>query len=229
MARLIDAQVVPFARTLPAAIQVADVTLAAPADMLVVGQAAMFTVQFAASDPTLRYRVNFGDGSPPSDWSDTPDAVGSYAAAGNYQAHGEIGRVSADGVTLVASSPPVVVAIVVPAPPLTLPPPGPQPGGGPAGGAVPPRPSPPPTVWWWPYVLVGLVAVLVVYSARHLMASPRPTFELHRDAGAARVADGPHAVRIRLEVRLHPGVDRGRHRVTVDGEELVTLVRRSHG
>ena len=200
-----DGANIPWDRSDPVSLQVAEVTLDAPASLRS-DQTGTFTVQFPANDRTLRYRVNFADDSA-SEWSTESIFTHTYAAAGTYQPFAEIGRMTDAGVTRVAASAlrSLTVAVAIP-----VPTPGPIGGrGGGADGAV----NGGGVVdgggeWdWLPYVAVALVAALLGYGAKQALFVPQPTFTPHRGQSDSQIESADGGVNLELEVHLHREVD----------------------
>jgi PKD repeat protein len=189
----------------PVSLQVAEVTLDAPASLRS-DQTGTFTVQFPANDPALRYRVNFADDSA-SEWSTESIFTHTYAAAGTYQPFAEIGRMTDAGVTRVAASALRSLTVAVAIPVVT---PGPiggsgggadgDAGGGGGGDGDGDRD-------WLPYVAVALVAALLGYGAKQALFVPQPTFTPHRGQSDSQIESADGGVNLELEVRLHREVD----------------------
>ena len=198
----------------PISLQVAEVTLDAPAS-LTSNDEGMFTVQFPGDDPALRYRVNFADGSA-SDWSASPTSTHSYTAAGTYQPFAEIGRVTDAGVTQVAASARRSLAVAAAA--VVIPNPPPIDDSIDSGGSD----------WGWlPYVAIVLVAALLGYGAKQAFFVPRPTFTPHRGQADSQIESADGGVNLELEVRLHREVDAVQATVSVPSGRLISLPRRS--
>ena len=189
----------------PVSLQVAEVTLDAPASLRS-DQTGTFTVQFPANDPALRYRVNFADDSA-SEWSTESIFTHTYAAAGTYQPFAEIGRMTDAGVTRVAASALRGLTVAVAIPVVT---PGPSGGsgggadGGAGGGGGGDGDG---DRDWLPYVAVALVAALLGYGAKQAFFVPQPTFTPHRGQSDSQIESADGGVNLELEVRLHREVD----------------------
>ena len=187
----------------PVSLQVADVTLDAPAS-LTSDQTGTFTVQFPATDRALRYRVNFADDSA-SEWSIESIFTHTYSAAGTYQPFAEIGRVTDAGVTRVAASALRSLTVAVAVPVVV---PGPVSGNGRGADGVVDSADAGGGEWdWLPYVAVALVAALLGYGAKQAFFVPRPTFTPHRGQSDSQIESADGGVNLELEVRLHREVD----------------------
>jgi len=68
------------------------------------GLPVLFNAKLGSANAKTRYRFNFGDGSPPSEWTDTPAAPHIYSLAGDYPAFVQVGSSSNTPITPVASS-----------------------------------------------------------------------------------------------------------------------------
>jgi PKD repeat protein len=202
-----DGENVSWDKSEPVSLQVADVTLDAP-ESLMSNEAGMFTVQFPGSDPALRYRVNFADGST-SEWDSSRTFRHAYAAARTYEPFGEIGRVTDAGVTRVAASARrslavAAAAVVIP----NLPPDDSRDSGGSDWG-------------WLPYVAIVLVAALLGYGAKQAFFVPRPTFTPHRGQTDSQIETPDGGIDLELEVRLHRELDAMQTTVSVPGGQLI--------
>jgi hypothetical protein len=195
----------------PVSLQVAEVTLDAPPS-LTSTEAGTFTVQFPGN-PALRYRVNFADDSV-SEWSASPIATHTYAAAGIYQPFAEIGRVTDAGVTRVAASAPRGLTVALGAVQVI---PDPRVDDGPGSGRRD-RGSD----WaWLPYVAIALAAGLLGYGARQAFFVPRPTLTPHRGQIDSQIESPDGGVSLELEVRLHREVDAVQTTLNVPGGRLI--------
>ena len=212
-----------------AAVTVVDIDLSATPTSPRAGERVRLTTQFQSSDPNIRYRFNFGDGSS-SNWSTTPQASYTYSAAGKFPAYAEVGRSSTGApegavVSITQSSAtPILVAAVAPQEQ-------PAPSQDPAVGTSPTPVVPePPTTPWVAYAIVALSTLGALgYGVKHWLFSSRPTLEVHQDADRARLADKPPALEIQLQVRLHRPVGDGELRVRDGKDGLITVIRRTHG
>jgi PKD repeat protein len=203
-----DGEIFPAGKTAPTSVQVAQAALGVTnAGSLT--DATRFTVRFPSQDPALRYRVNFGDNSLPSEWSVNSDSVHAYQAAGTYQPFAEIGRATAAGVTLVAASAPVALQIVQ-SPIIFIPPKG-------DGGSA---------LDWLPYLLVGLVFVAAGYGVKQIVLSPHPSFSAHRGPGDSRVDTPDGDVHVQMEVRFHAGTEEGQASISTGTTPLISDFRR---
>jgi hypothetical protein len=209
-------------------ISVVDIELGVSPNTSTTGEPVSFNTQFQSSDPNIRYRFTFGDGTS-SDWLTTPEAQHVFGGPGNYpNTYVEVGRSSAGlpggDVPIVARS--ASVPVQVNAAQLPGPPPGPEPGPTPVPSPVPPEE----TSDWLAYA-VAILAVLAVlgYSAKHWLSSPRPTLEAHRDPSAlSQVVDG-RAFAIDIEIRLHRAVAASGISSGPGEARLVTAIMRTRG
>jgi hypothetical protein len=196
----------------PVSLQVAEVTLDAPAELTSKDEGT-FTVQFPGN-PTVRYRVNFADNSV-SEWSDSPIATHTYAAAGMYRPFAEIGRVTGAGVMRVAASAPRGLTVALAGGDVIVPDPRVDdgPGGDDDGGDFGRN--------WLPYVAIALVAGLLGYGARQAFFVPRPTLTPHRGQIDSQIESPDGGVNLELEVRLHREVDAVQTTLDVPGGRLI--------
>lgn len=68
------------------------------------GLPVFFRATTASANSTTRYRFNFGDGSPPTAWKETPEAKHIYSLAGDYPAFVEMGSSSNQPIQATAAS-----------------------------------------------------------------------------------------------------------------------------
>jgi PKD repeat protein len=201
----------------PISLQVAEVTLDAPAS-LTSNETGTFTVQFPGSDGALRYRVNFADNSA-SDWSAERIFTHTYAASGTYQPFAEIGRVTDAGVTRTAASAlrSLTVAAAIP---VVIP--EPVSGGSGGGDVIGGDGGGGGSTWGWlPYVAVVLAAGLLGYGAKQAFFVPRPTFTPHRGQTDSQIESPDGGISLELEVRLHREVDTVQTTLNVPGGRLI--------
>jgi hypothetical protein len=220
----------PFVTNNDAAVTVVNIELSATPTSSSAGDAVTFATQFQSSDPNIRYRFNFGNGSS-SDWSTTPQTSYSYPAAGQFRASAEVGRLSGapeGAVFSITQSGATLISVAAVAPQAQ-----PTPPRDPSVGTTPirvPKPAPAPWAAYGIAALAALSALTVLgYGARHWLFSSRPTLEVHQDADRARLADEPPALEIQLQVRLHRPVVDGERRVRDGKDGLIKVIRRTHG
>jgi hypothetical protein len=107
------------------------------------GVPVFFTATVDSANGNTRYRFNFGDGSRPTAWKETPQVTHIYSLAGDYPAFVEIGSASKGPIEVTAASGKkhVQVLPIVPTSPTTPTPSNDKPT--PTGGTPTPLPSSP--------------------------------------------------------------------------------------
>lgn len=111
------------------------VTLSANPRSVEVKQPATFVARVDSSDPNIRYRFDFGDGSGSTAWQVSPQTTHIYYVRGTYPARVDVQIINSRSGPQTASSNPLSIEVKLPGP--QTPPPGPR--------VSPPIASPTPT------------------------------------------------------------------------------------
>jgi hypothetical protein len=210
-----------------------------------------------SANSKTRYRFNFGDGSPPSAWQETPDETHIYSLAGNYPAFVEIGSASKEPIGAMAASRKEQVQILPggPAPPATPTPatntptptsgtptpllgtPTPDGPASPVVGGVTPTPSPTGTptpnpngggITWWKYLLLALI-LLAGYQGWKYFYAPRPTLVPNVDPGTSALGAEGGPLSINFQMELDPNVTDGQFTVDTNEGSFIKSERKSDG
>jgi hypothetical protein len=204
-------------------------------------------------DPNIKYRFVFGDGTPLTNWQDSPQTTHKYDVVGSYPAYVEVGRLNNGHLNTVATSSTQQVAVT----PLSMPSaspsvaaasPGLSPGSSPISGgpiwfgvASPTSPSlgsspgnrtfPWPSGLpenWWKYPIIAMLLVVIGYQVWKLFFVPRMVFVARPDAGSSDVNGGLQELSIDLKIVLDPNVSDGQYLVFTDERNVVRSVRREN-
>ncbi len=212
-----------------------------------------------SANSKTRYRFNFGDGSLPSAWQETPDETHIYSLAGNYPAFVEIGSASKEPIGAMAASRKEQVQILPggPAPPATPTPatntPTPTSGtptpllGTPTpdgsalpliGGATPtasptgtPTPTPNPNGGGisWWKYLLLALILLAGYQGWKYFYAPRPTLVPNVDPGTSALGAEGGPLSINFQMELDPNVTDGQFTVDTNEGSFIKSERKSDG
>ncbi|HTG72560.1 MAG TPA: PKD domain-containing protein [Terriglobia bacterium] len=163
------------------------------------GETVAFLITYPPGGSDLVFRVEFGDGSPLTEWATSPTAFHAYRPAGTYVVHGEVGR-SVNGVVVpLAKSADLFVVILAPRSP----------------------------VWLWILLVAAGATAVTVRQYRKNIVAPRPVFEAHPDrTNSTPDIDG---LTIDIQVRLIRNVLNGGFDLQTNGKNLIKSRRTLHG
>lgn len=200
------------------------------------GQTVGFSARVTPTEPDLRYRFVFGEGSSQTDWQTASGTSYSYKTAGDFTTHVEIGRWTNGRVVPLATSDNRTVSVIGGAVSSVSPSPGPSSGGGSPGDVgttgsprVPGGDEPAKALpdKWWLYLLLLLLLAFLAYKAYQALLAPRTTFHANRDPGDAEVDTAAKGLEISSQVLLRPNVSDAQYLVHSDNA-IVRSVRREN-
>jgi hypothetical protein len=216
------------------------VDLVVDSHSIAIGNAVTFGARTSSTEPNLRYRFFFGDGSPSSGWQDNTQTTHEYAVPGSYPAYVEVGRIKNGTLAKVATSSrtqiSVTAAPVTPTPfasPSSSLPPG---GSIAIGNTSSPQPFSMPSLFtgrladdWWKYALLTLLLGFVGYTVFRSLLVSRPTFRAFKDAGGSHIGGGLRDLTINSQVILRPNLSEGEYLVYTEEVDVVKSLRREDG
>lgn len=217
------------------------VDLVANLSSIAIGNAVTFSARTSSTEPGLKYRFFYGDGSPSSGWQNNTQATHKYGVAGSYPAYVEVGQIKNGRLSTIATSSRTQISVTPGAPatptPVASPSSSLSPGSFIAIGntSSPLSPLVPPLFTgrleddWWKYLLLALLAAFVGYKVLRRLLVPRPTFRAFADAGASEIGGGLRDLAIDSEVILRPNISEGQYLVYTEEADVVKSLRREDG
>jgi PKD repeat protein len=241
----------------PATPAVMAVDLTVVPRSVLAGLPVFFRATTASANSKTRYRFNFGDGSPPTAWMETPEATHIYSLAGDYPAFVEIGSSGNQPIQASAASDRRQIRVdpISPQPPST---PSPSPGASPSAPGTPsptpvamsstggggtssrsptpspsgtPTPTPTPSGGGsadnWWKYLLVALILFVGYQGWKYFYAPRPTLVPNVDPGSSQLGSEGGPLAINFQMELNPNVTDGQITVNTDGGSLIKSERKS--
>jgi hypothetical protein len=187
---------------------------------VVAGSPATFVAESVFSDPNVRYRFDFGDSSPPSEWREMREASHTYSPGGPYTAFAEMAVLNRGVMTTIAFSAKKQITVASRS----------------TGGEESAQASVTPKARESrvdPWLKLLIVAVLVLAVASSVLkwgfSAHPPTFHPHPDDGAADVNVRSNSLGIDYQIALNRNLGKGHFEIHWDTSSLIASIRREDG